>query len=219
MRKHCSIPQLMVIIEPNRSDLFFGVMTSRMRRTRLAIAPVGGNFGKGTGIMKSHCLARTCTVLLCLGVVLWSGCANFLIPEAGALARKEARILLVDSGVKERILATNDLKITYSFAGGDDGFTLSGRLVFDRSVSDSFPVISRFFLNMSFLDGQGRVIETVDITPVFHTFGSVPEKLDFNLSRVPPAGSKAIAFSYFGEFRSNPPDMSGTWDIYSFPFD
>ncbi|EKD35492.1 MAG: hypothetical protein ACD_75C01890G0002 [uncultured bacterium] len=169
--------------------------------------------------MKSHCMARTFTVFLCLGVLLWSGCANFLKPETGALARKEARILLGESGVKEKVLATNDLKIIYSVAGGSDSFTLSGRVVFDRSVSDSFPVITKFFLKMSFLDGEGRVIETVDITPVFHTFGSVPDKLDFNLSRVPPAGSKAIAFNYFGGFRSNPPDMSGTWDIYYFPFD
>ena len=169
--------------------------------------------------MKSHGMARTFTVLLCLGVLLWSGCANFLKPESGALARKEARIPLGESGVKEKILATNDLKITYSVAGDSDGFTLSGRVVLDRSVSDSFPIITRFFLKMSFLDGEGRVIETVDITPIFHIFGSVPEKLDFNLSRVPPAGSKAIAFNYFGGFRSNSTDRSGTWDIYYFPFD
>jgi hypothetical protein len=170
--------------------------------------------------MKSHLeVMRMFLVVVCLGVLSLSGCADFVKPEIGAVARKEARIPLAENGVKDTILETGDVIITASLTGAGERVTLSGFLVFDQSVTYTFPVIMRFRLKMSFLDGDGRVIETRDITPVFSTFGMAPEKLHFRVSRVPPPGSKAIAFSYFGSFRDRRSESSGSWDIHYFPFD
>ena len=170
--------------------------------------------------MKSHHVARMFFVIVCLGVLSWSGCANFIKPEIGAVARKEARIPLVENGVQEGVFETNDLKISYSLSGVGEKITLSGYLVFDRSLTNSFPTVESFFLKMNFLDIEGRVIETVDITPIYNTFWRVPEKLELSVSRMLPTGSKAIAFNYFGMFRGERFDDSmGSWEIYSFPFD
>ncbi|HBG18905.1 MAG TPA: hypothetical protein DDY32_06405 [Desulfobulbaceae bacterium] len=169
--------------------------------------------------MKSHRPANTSIIVLCLGVLFCAGCANFLQPETGAVARPEARIALSEKGVQKQTFTAGDVKIIYSLAGAGEPFALSGTIVFDQSLTYSFPIIVKFLLKMSFLDGESRVIETIDITPVFGSFGRVSEKLDFRVSRVAPPGSKAIAFNYFGEFRSNPPETSGTWEIFYFPFD
>ena len=169
--------------------------------------------------MKSHLPAKTSIIVLCLGLLFWSGCANFLKPETGAVARPEARIVLPENGVQQQTFTAGDVKIISSLAGAGEPFALSGTIVFDRSLTYSFPIITKFLLKMSFLDGEGRVIETIDITPVFGTFGRVPEKLDFRVSRVAPPGSKAIVFNYFGVFRSSPPETGGTWEIFYFPFD
>lgn len=169
--------------------------------------------------MKSHLAAKASFIVLCLGVLLWSGCANFLKPETGAVARPEARIALPEKGVQKQTFTAGDVKIIYSLAGAGEPFALSGTIVFDQSLTNAFPIITKFLLKMSFLDAEGRVIDTIDITPVFGTFGRVPEKLDFRVSPVAPPGSKAIAFNYFGEFRTNSREASDTWEIFYFPFD
>jgi hypothetical protein len=170
--------------------------------------------------MKFHHVSRMFFVIACLGVLSWSGCANFITPEIGAVARKEARIPLVENGMQEGVFETNDLKISYSLSGVGERITLSGSLVFDRSLTNSFPTIESFFLRMNFLDIEGRVIETVDITPIYSRLWRAPEKLELSDSRVLPAGSKAIAFNYFGMFRGERSDDSmGNWEIFHFPFD
>lgn len=169
--------------------------------------------------MKSHLPAKTLIILLFLGVLVCSGCANFLKPEIGAVARPEARIALPENGTQKKIFAAGDVKIIYSLSAANEPFHLQGTLVFDQSLTYAFPIIVRFTLKMSFLDDGGRVIETIDITPVLGAFGQVPEKTDFRVSRPAPPGSKAIAFNYFGEFRSDFDDSTSTWEIFYFPYD
>ncbi len=150
--------------------------------------------------------------------MLSSGCVNFLKPEMGAVARKEARISLAHD-IPAGNYETGDLRLTYSLTLKDDVCTLAGKIVFDRSITDSFRVITRFFLYVSYLDDAGKVIETVEISPVIPTFGTVPDSLPVKMSCLRPPGSKAFAFHYFGGFRSsNQRDGSGEWDIYHFPF-
>lgn len=165
-------------------------------------------------------LVKVFAVILFLTVLFLSGCANFLQPEMGAVARPEARIALTEDAVQDALWQTKDLVMSYSIAQSDTAFNLSGELVFDRSLTDSFPVINKFIFKMSFLDGEGRVIETVDITPLFSTFGQTPDELTMRFSGVRPAVAAAIAFNYYGAFRGSAEEMgSATWDIFYFPFD
>lgn len=160
---------------------------------------------------------RACAIMMCLGLTILSGCANYLKPEVGAVARKEARIALVDA-IPAGIFETGDVRVTYSFEQKGEFCTFAGKLVFDRSLSDAFSIITRFRFYLSYLDDAGKVIETVDISPVIHTFGAVPDSLPLKLSGVRPVGSKAFVFHYYGEFRGNPLREGGQWEINHFPF-
>ena len=170
--------------------------------------------------MKNPLQAKAAIAIFCLGVLFWSGCAGFLKPERGAVARPEARIGLREESLEKQKFSAGDVTILYSLSGAGDPFSLSGTLMFDRSLTNAFPIIDRFSLKMSFLDGEGRVIETVDITPVFGAFSRMPEKLDLRVSREAPPGSRAIAFNYFGVFRSNLHEAAGdSWEIFYFPYE
>ncbi len=157
-----------------------------------------------------------------LFVLLLSGCANFMKPEIGAMARQDSRVNLKAGGAQNAALDTNDLILTYSYSEEGDTFNLSGTLSFDRSLTDSFSKVKRFFLKMSFLDKDGRVLDTVDITPLISTFGTVPDKMMVKASCPKPAGASAIAFNYYGAFMGygGVEDTSGgDWAISYFPFD
>ena len=63
---------------------------------------------------------------------------------------------------------------------------------------------------MSFLDGKGRVLETINITPpMINTYTGVEEQIPVKASCPKPAGASAIAFNYFGVFRSRDADEAG----------
>jgi hypothetical protein len=160
-------------------------------------------------------------VVILLSVLL-SGCANFLKPEIGAVARQDARIDLAGDSVQAGIFSTSDLVLSYSISESDDMFNFSGELSFAQSVTYSFGIVERFILKMNFLDEEGRVIETVDITPVIHSFGSVPDKTRIKNSSVRPSGASSIVFNYYGVFKGDNSDAGGggaTWEIFYFPFD
>ncbi len=171
--------------------------------------------------MSNHRMTKVLLVCMLFGGLLLSGCANFIKPETGAIARQEDRIDLVAEGVQNAAWPAKDLMLTYSYTEADGTFNLSGTLSLDRSLTDSFPVVKRFFLKMSFLDADGRVLETLDITPLISTFGNVPDEMPVKASSPKPAGASAIAFNYYGTFRSgNGEDMGGDgWEIFYFPFD
>ena len=172
--------------------------------------------------MITHRMAKILLVLSGLSVLFLQGCANFINPETGATARPDARIELVAEGVQNAAWNTKDMVITYSYSEAGDIFNLSGTLTFDRSLTDSFPVAKSFFLKMSFLDKEGRVLQTVDITPLISTWGFVSDRIPIRASCSKPAGASAIAFNYFGTFLGggNDEQMGGSsWEIFYFPFD
>jgi hypothetical protein len=137
----------------------------------------------------------------------------------GAVARPDARITLAEDGVQDAFWQTKDLVLSYSIVQSDTVFNLLGELVFDRSLTDSFPVVKRFIFKMSFLDGEGKVVETIDITPLFSSFGYAPNELKIKFSGVRPATATAIAFNYYGSFRGSAVALGGDeWDIFYFPF-
>ena len=158
-------------------------------------------------------------VLVWLGVLLLSGCANDMTPQTGAVARPEDRFELVQGGVYDGDLSTDNLNMTYSLTESGDTYTLSGSLSFNGSLTDSFPLVQEFILKMSFLDGEGRVLETVDISPLVD-FHLAPSQIPVQASGARPAGAKAIAFNYFGQFRGRDTAIGGdTWDISYFPYE
>ncbi len=174
-------------------------------------------------MMTTHRLEKFLSVCMLFGVLFLSGCANYLKPEIGAIARKDARIELDKKGVQDGLWTTNDLSLTYSYSQSGNTFDFSGVLSLDRSLTDSFPVVKRFSLKMNFLDGEGRVLDTVDITPMFSYSGVVSDHLKIQSISSFPAGTSFLAFNYFGIFKGGggggDERGGGDWDIFYFPFE
>jgi hypothetical protein len=150
--------------------------------------------------------------------LLASGCTRFIVPEIGAIAQEESRIPYMVDEKQDGILETKDLKIEYTLSERDNGTYLTGELVFDRSLTDSFPMIKTFFLKMNWLGADGQVLQTVDVTPLYGYLSLVPNKLKINKRIETVSGSAFINFNYYGVFQGEKPDVSEEWDIFLFPF-
>jgi len=154
--------------------------------------------------------------LLSLSLLILSGCKNFLTPELGAIANADSRIAL-QSG--KNVYKGKDLSFTYSLEAGTSDVGIKGRLAFDRGLTDSFPVAKNFFFKMSFLDSEGRVIETVDITPMIKYRNPVVNPLTLAEKKFNrPAGTTHIVFNYFGVFIGDGSDITEEWEVFQFPF-
>jgi hypothetical protein len=170
--------------------------------------------------MNLHIVTRFFITVLCLFMFLsLSACANFIKPEIGATAQTEARVALVDGSIQGGVLDAKDVKLQYNLSTTSDSFSISGKLVIDRSIRSSFPIVSKFFLKLNFLDGEGRVLGTTDITPLFATHGRIRDSLEVKKSGGLPGGSTSIAFNFFGTFKSDGNEFGGDdWDVFFFPF-
>ena len=157
-------------------------------------------------------------VMIFLSCLLATGCTRFIVPEIGAVALEESRIPYKAGEKQDGILETKDLTFEYTLSGSGNGTRLTGELVFDRSLTDSFPMIKTFFLKMNWLDVDGLVLQTRDITPLYSYLSNVPNKLKINTQIENVPGSRVINFNYYGVFRGEKPDVSEEWDIFLFPF-
>lgn len=156
-------------------------------------------------------------LLLCS--LLLGGCVQFIKPKVGSLAHEDARVAFTADGVTTGTLERQSLRIDYTMSVSGSDMNFSGTLTFDRSLTDSFPVIRSFFLNINFLDDTGAVIATQNITPMFSYQSDVKEKKPLSYSGPIPQGATGFAFNYYGIFRGDMPNMSETWDISYTPFD
>ena len=97
------------------------------------------------------------SVVACFVLASLLGCANFLVPEPGTLAREGDRIALNDSSLENGVWQTKDLALTYTISGAGDDLHFVAKLNFDRSLSDSYNVMKNFYLKMSFLDEERTI--------------------------------------------------------------
>ncbi len=147
------------------------------------------------------------------------GCGNFITPELGVVAKKESRILIKDLVDKDAVFQTGDLKLNYSLVEMEGEYRYAGVVDFDRSLTDSFSTIVKFCLKMSFLDSEGRVLETVDVTPFFSYLNNIPLEMKIKKDGITPYGASAIVFNYLGLFRGATRDITEDWEIIYFPFE
>lgn len=157
-------------------------------------------------------------IMFFLSCLLVTGCTRFIVPEIGTIAQEESRVPYKADEKQDGILATKDITFAYTLSESDNGARLTGELVFDRSLTDSFPMIKTFFFKMNWLDVDGHVLQTVDITPLYSYLSIVPNKLKVNKQIETVPGSRFINFNYYGVFQGEKPDVSGEWDIFLFPF-
>lgn len=159
-------------------------------------------------------------VLIVIGFccLLMTGCARFIVPEVGSVASEESRIEYKAAEAQDGLFENKDLKLQYTLSGGDAQTRFTGELEFDRSLTDSFPVMRTFFFKLNWLDDEGVVLQTVDITPVFSVRTFAPNRLKVDREVPVAPGASSYCFNYYGVFQGEKPDVSEEWDIFLFPF-
>lgn len=167
-------------------------------------------------MMTTRLVNKVPLLLLLLVLLFLPGCVSFLRPDLGAIARPEARIDPVRNGV----LQTRDLQLDYSFTKSGNTLNLAGNIAINRSVTDSFDTLIRLSVEMNFLDDKGRVLGSVNITPLYGAYDMVPDRLPIKASAIEPPGTVAVAFNYFGELKSTGDERDGDrWEIFYYPFE
>lgn len=157
-------------------------------------------------------------IMIFLSCFFATGCTRFIVPEIGSISEEESRVPYKAAEKQGGVLETKDLTLEYTLLESDNGARLTGELIFDRSLTASFPMIKTFFLKMNWLDVDGHVLQTIDITPFYSYLSIVPDKLKINKQIENVPGSSFINFNYYGVFQGEKPDVSEEWDILLFPF-
>jgi len=169
--------------------------------------------------MKTKIITKTVLLSALVAVFFLSGCVrNYLVPEPGAIAREDARIDFPEAGLSNVSWQGKDLDIQYSIANNNGELLISGKIIIHDNVLNSFPILDRLVVKITFLDKQGSVIGTTDITPSYSTKSQVTGPLSFKSTAALPLGTSSLAFNYFGTIFSNPNESSDTWEIFYFPF-
>jgi len=161
---------------------------------------------------------KTMLLLNIMAVFFLSGCRNYIVPDPGAVAVADARIALPADGVRSAAWRGKDMIIEYSIFPDGTGLVISGTTTIDDSITMSFPAALNLQVKISFLDDQGKVLGTADITPRYSAGYEADRPLTFKSAVVPPAGASFFAFSYWGSFVGIPRSRTETWDINYFPF-
>jgi hypothetical protein len=170
-------------------------------------------------IMKKSNGGKIGVLFVCVSLLILSGCVNYIKPDPGAVAKVDARVPFVDGNISSSVLKTNDLQLEYAFHGNDDSFEITGELVFSRSITATYPVLGRFILRVNFLDAEGTVIASENISPNISSFSELPDVVQIKASGLIPQGSVAIAFNYFGTFTAaSLRGGGGSLEVYYMPF-
>ncbi|MEE4240878.1 MAG: hypothetical protein V2I36_05395 [Desulfopila sp.] len=115
---------------------------------------------------------------------------------------------------------TNDMKVVYEIVKNGGSFTVSGTLHIKTNIYRSFPLVERLDFYIHFLDENGVVLSTHEISPNLGYLRKYSDTLP--LVNIPPApqGSTSFAFSYWGIFRGSgiKNENSGDWEVYFNPF-
>lgn len=132
--------------------------------------------------------------------VLFSSC-NSALQNIGQTAVKDQQIIIQDTLPKMALWQTNDLAIQYTLVDHGDSFTISGFVLVDDSIINTFPVAQFLNIYVYLLNEAGVATSRHVIRPSMQAYSTFPEKSRFE-RRLPKDGdSVSIAFSYWGNFR------------------
>lgn len=130
-------------------------------------------------------------------------------------------ILTLEAEEEEKIWQTDDIFVSYMFNVEDEEpLILSGTLSASDAMLRTFPTVKRLSFHIHYLDEQSRVISSQPIG-INHGYKNKRARdLKFREIVVPPAGTAAVTFSYFGIMTGlGTSDLNpGEWEIYFHPF-
>ena len=136
---------------------------------------------------------------LCLLSVLLSvfvACTNSFDTYLGKTADQESRIAL-NGGSHNGVWQTDDLAVNYSYSRKPNSLRISGDVNLSDKLKDASNIVQTFFLQVNFLNANGRALETKELAVAGHHERITKWKFDHNFEL--PAHTSAMAFSYTGQ--------------------
>lgn len=160
-------------------------------------------------------------------VFLFSGCAGRMMtlpPAPGMTVKADSRINLEASAQKGKspqkgLFAGDDFSLAWELSCSGDDFTFKGKVTLLPSLYNTFPKVEYFRLLVSFLDREGRVLSSEDLTPFYMYLQSMDKPFAVKKAGKIPAGTKAFAFSAKGSFHSELRDNNGSCELSTYPFE
>ena len=137
---------------------------------------------------------KKCILLLFISTLV--ACQSSFFSYRGATAVQESRIALRQGGPHVGFWKTDDLSMHYHYQRDWDNVELSGVIELADSLKYSFTALEYLFLQVNFLDADGKVLETK--LALSSDYRHMIKKLSFKRSLKLPTGTAAIAFSYTG---------------------
>lgn len=152
---------------------------------------------------------------------LFSGCAGAMMtlpPAPGMMVKTDSRINMEESPQKG-VFAGDNFSLAWELSRSGDDFTLQGKAAILPSLYNTFPKVAYFRLLVSFVDKEGKVLSSEDITPFYSYLQSVDKPFAVKKTGKIPAGTKAFAFSAKGLFHSERKNNNGTCALFTYPFE
>lgn len=169
--------------------------------------------------MRTNLLIRLLTLSLAGFFFFLPGCRNYLVPEEGALSQESARIDFSKDGGGETLWKGKDLDIKYSTSQKNGELRIFGAVIIHDNILMSFEKLDHLVVKLNLLDELGKVVGTVDITPIYSAYSNVTGPLSFKTAVNSVSGASSFAFSYFGTlFGGRLSETSDSWEIFYFPF-
>ncbi len=167
-------------------------------------------------------IARIAFPILALSLLICilSACSIATTANIGKTVSRKHRIALSEHDNNTSTWQTNDLLVNYTIKNSAEDFSVSGTIHIKESILGSFPAAEAFNLFINFIDHDGIVISTHDISPVFGYRLVVPEQVGFKFDLTQPADAAFFTFSYSGTFRSIgfSGEAADEWEIVHEPF-
>lgn len=134
--------------------------------------------------------------LLSVLLSVFLSCTSSLDTYIGKTADQESRIAL-SGGSHKGVWQTDDLTVNYSYSRKPNSLQISGDVSLSNKMKDASSIVQTFFLQVNFLNANGRVLETKELAVAgYH------ERItnwEFNHKFELPARTSAMAFSYTGQ--------------------
>ena len=131
---------------------------------------------------------------------------------------KPDQIYVIDSGSNSGVWNTKELNVNFLYnSSGSDKFNLNGHITISNYILNSYPVINRLVLKVSFLDSNGKVLRTNYIKPMYSKNSIPSEKIKFSSNTSLPDQAAGFCLSYSGKFKGDDKTM-GSLLIRNNPF-
>ncbi|MCP4692471.1 MAG: hypothetical protein GY859_30790 [Desulfobacterales bacterium] len=127
---------------------------------------------------------------------LLASCKSALLTFQGAVVKEDLRVVLEEDGAGDAAWETRDVSLRCQYKRADGWLELLGVVRIADHLRNSYDVMEFFHLTLFFLDADGRVIDSKNLS--LGAYRNEIWEMPFERSVDAPESAGAIAFGYSG---------------------